>query len=139
MPAFREGAVKSRQMKFEPERPLVYRPSAGLDAAQTIRTRPGETAALELRIVGAVDRPVLSVGGVEHAFDAKLGTNDVLRCANGVDWCVTRVAKGSRAVVASGRLERPIAPFCGAAEIKMSAADAAHANARVSIAKRYRR
>ena len=139
VPAFREGAVKSRQMKFEPERPLVYCPSAGLDAAQTIRTRPGETAALELRIVGAVDRPVVTVGGVEHAFDAKLGTNDVLRCANGVDWRVTRVAKGSRAVVASGRLERPIAPFCGAVEVKVSSADDARADARVSLAKRYRR
>jgi hypothetical protein len=138
-PAFRKGAVDSKHLAFEPERPLVYRPSAGLDAVETVRTRPGETAQLELRIVGPVVNPIVSVGNVVCAFPCTLGTNDVLRCTNGKDWRVTRVARCSREVVAEGRLQREIAPFTGAKEIRVSSKCDAEADARVSVAKRYRR
>ena len=136
-PAFRAGAVDSPRMKFEPERPQRYKPSAGLDAAQTVRARPGEKAKLELRIVGPVVNPVVSFGGVECRFAATLGANDVLRCTNGRDWRVTHVKRGSRDIVAEGRLERAIPDLSGAMDVRMSSSDDANADARISIAKRY--
>jgi hypothetical protein len=126
-------------LQFEPERPLIYNPSAGLSANQTVVTRPNETAQLEIRIVGPIENPSVNIGNVAYDFKCTLLKNDILRCVNGRDWRVIRVKRGSREVMAQGTLERPILPFTGRACVSITSSNLATAKARISVAKRYKR
>jgi hypothetical protein len=137
--AFVKEATKSPRLQFEPERPLIYNPSAGLSANQTVVTRPNETAQLEIRIVGPIENPSVNIGNVAYDFKCTLLKNDILRCVNGRDWRVIRVKRGSREVMAQGTLERPILPFTGRACVSITSSNLATAKARISVAKRYKR
>ena len=137
-PAFKDGATASQHLSVEAERPIVHRPSAGLVARQTVRMRPGETAALELRILGPAVSPEVTINGVKHVFPVTLATkNEVLRCKDGQNWAVTRVDGIHRPILATGSLSRAIAPVTGSVELSLSTADEAHASARMSVLKRY--
>ena len=139
-PAFKPGATASPHLAVEAERPLVHRPNAGLVARKTVRTRPGETAALELRILGPAKNPVVTVGGTDYAFPVTLESpKDILRCKDGKSWSVTRVDGITRPVVAKGELAQAIPPVTGSVEVSLACEDEANAAARLSILKRYGR
>lgn len=136
--AFRADATRSKHLQVEAERPLVHRPSTGLVAHETVRTRPGETATLELRIVGPADTPTVTVDGVKYVFPVKLETGrDILRCKDGESWTVTRVDGITRPVLATGVLPQPLKPVTGSVEVSLATADEASAAARLSVLKRY--
>ena len=139
-PAFKPGATKSKHLSVEAERPLVHKPSAGLVARQAVCTRPGETAALEFRILGPIDTPTLTVGEAKCVFPVRLeSARDVLRCRDGRNWTVTRIDGISRLVLATGALPQAIEPISGTVKVSLSSADEAKAAARLSILKRYSR
>ena len=137
-PAFLPERLQATQMKYEAERPEIYAPTKGLKGPVCVKVRPGETARLELRLLGPVDRPTVKVGDVAMTFPVKLGEDDYLRCSDGKTWKVVRVMPLRRPELASGVLPVPLGPLTGVVPVSVSSADDATAAARVNLVKRYR-
>ena len=118
-------------------RPRIHAPGRGLSADQTVPVRPGESARLEIRIVGPVVRPAISFAGGTWTFPATLGANDVLRCLDGRTWNVRHVVRGSRRQLAAGTFEKPMPKLDRTTRVSMRSEDERTAFARLSLAKDY--
>ncbi|MDD4016747.1 MAG: hypothetical protein PHV28_02275 [Kiritimatiellae bacterium] len=136
-PAFKPGATASEHLKYEAEYPLIHAPSKGMNAAHTVKVRPGETARLEIRLLGPISHPAVTIDGETWTFPVDLADNDCLRCYDGRNWDVRRIVPRQRLVVAKGALAKEMPFLKGKAEVCFSSDADAGARARVSLAKRY--
>lgn len=104
-----------REMSYEAMRPMTFAPSKGFDALPPVVTRPGETARLDVSLVGPIADPVLEVrtaDGVKTLAFPTLAAGEVRRVKDGP------VVSGSCAVT-------------------LKSSDARGADARLSLVKRY--
>ena len=75
-----------REMSYEAMRPVTFAPSKGFDALPPVVTRPGETARLDVSLVGPIADPVLEVrtaDGVKTLAFPTLAAGEVRRVKDG--------------------------------------------------------
>ena len=109
-----------KTLSYEAVDPVAYAPSRGLDRPFAVAVRPGETARLDVELVGPVRRPGLEFrsGGGEW-FSVGLGAD---------------LAEGeSRVVRRAGR------PLSGVWTVRVTSDAPKTANARIDVVKRYAR
>ena len=130
------GVIRSR-LSYEAADTVIHAPSRGFDELLSVKVRPGESARIELCIMGPIDSPVLAntETGESYAFDVRLEEGDRLFCRNGVDW---KVIDGARTQKTSGSLDKAFPVFAGGNHLlKISSASEQQADARLSVLKRY--
>ena len=126
-------------LSYEAVAPVVYAPSKGQDRPFSVATRPGESARLELEIIGPVKEPILTVraqtGKTETArFETAIADGERLICRDGATW---KVVRGFRTVRA-GSVARPLPDVAGCCRIEVTSTDPMSARARINVVKRYR-
>lgn len=136
-PAFKEAwTVETRkQMSYEAAWPELWAPSRGFSELQPVRVRPGETARISVEIAGRIARPVLMLGGERREFPVVLGSGEVLRMEDGVNWRVEDLS--SHSVREKGHFLCPLPLFSGEVAVAMDSADSATASARLCLTKNY--
>ncbi|MBQ3288068.1 MAG: hypothetical protein IJH50_01490 [Kiritimatiellae bacterium] len=133
-------AADRKTLDYEALDPIVYCPAKGLARPFGIAARPGETARLEVEILGPVKTPALEfrVRGAETkvcSFITDLEANEKLICRNGKEWKVVKDFKTVRV----GTLEKPIPEVSGFVGVRVRSANPSSAHARVNLVKRYDR
>jgi len=102
-------------------------------ASWEVAVRPGEKAALEIELCGAMKDPVLTVGGQALRFPVTLKSGQRLQCRDRRTWTVL---DASRATLSSGRLEARV-PMLAAGANRVSFACEAPDRAQVKLVKVY--
>ena len=117
IPAFNMPLPQSIRdgMSYEAVRPMLWAPSRGFDQLPQVSTRPGESATLDVTVVGPVADPVLTFHTAEKSFDLRFRT----------------LKAGERQRIVSGPL------ISGTCRVSMSSSDPLAASARISVIKRY--
>ena len=113
--------------------PLRYAPSSGFDAPARLAVAAGERRQVRLEILGEVDRPRITVGDATVEFPVAMRKGDRLLCRDGKEWLL-RDAK--RKTLATGTLERPLPVIASGADVGLSCANPAAAEARVLVSSR---
>ena len=132
------SAADRKTLDYEALDPVVYCPAKGLSRPFGVAARPGETARLEIEILGPVKAPALEfrVRGEEAkvcSFMTDLEAGEKLICRNGREWKVVKDFKTVRA----GTLEKPLPEVSGFVGVRMRSTDSSSAHARISLVKRY--
>ncbi|MCQ2391887.1 MAG: alpha/beta hydrolase, partial [Kiritimatiellae bacterium] len=97
-----------KTMRYEGVMPFEYAPAKGLLPPAVLPVRPGETARLEIEVMGPAKNPTFSfpapAGSAKNTFTfpVVLAADEKLVCIDGVNWKVEKIANGVE--VAKGRL-----------------------------------
>ena len=115
------------------ETPRRFAPSRGFAEPVRVAVAPGERRQLRLEILGAIDRPTVSVGGKAVEFPVTMKSGDRLLCRDGRNWLL-RDAK--RKTLATGVLKSPLPMLNAGVDVVISCADPSAADARVLVSTR---
>ena len=110
--------------------PRKYAPKRGLDLQTLLPVAAGEKRQVRLEMLGAVDRPVLAVGGQTTAFPVTMKTGDRLLCRDGRNWLLR---DSRRKTLATGTLDRPLPVISASANVSVICANPAVADVRVLL------
>lgn len=125
--AVRPGASLPEYMY---ELPRLFAPSRGFDAPVRVAVAQGERRQLRLELLGAADRPCVSVAGETVEFPVTMRSGDRLVCRDGREWLL-RDAKWH--VLAKGTLGRPLPVLERTADVSLTCAAPAAADIRVLV------
>ena len=128
------NAAQRKLLSYEAAPDVFYAPSAGADGKSLLKTRPSESATLEIEITGPVERPVLTLGAAKAVFPVSLREGDRLFCRDGRNW---RVIDADRKERAKGVLDVTLAPVSGVVETALSSDAPASAAATLKLVKLY--
>lgn len=113
--------------------PSRYAPSCGFDSPVSLTVAQGERRQVRLELLGEVDRPVVSVGGVSVEFPVKMHKGDRLLCRGGSEWLLR---DSKRKTLASGKLERPLPVITSTTKVTVSSTKPDSADVRVLLSTR---
>lgn len=135
VPAFGPLTAEQRgALAYEAMRPFVHAPAQGFDATPRLTVRPGETAQLEVTVLGPATEPAFDFGARGRVvFPVALTAGERLVCRDGRNW---RVLAAPRRERARGALARPLPLCAGGLDWTFSTSGVAD-RARVEVVKRY--
>jgi hypothetical protein len=128
--ALKPGAVTPEYMF---ETPRFFAPSRGFGDPVRVAVASGERRQLRLEILGAINCPAVSAGGVSVVFPVAMRKGDRLLCRDGRKWLVR---DGKRRTLATGVLERPLPVLDAGSDVVISCADPSAADVRVLVSTR---
>ncbi len=128
------NAAQRKLLSYEAAPDIFYSPPAGADGTALLKTRPSESATLEVEIIGPVERPALTLDAAKTVFPVSLREGDRLFCRDGRNW---RVIDADRNERAKGVLAVPLPPVCGVVKTALSSDAPATAAASLKIVKLY--
>ena len=127
-------AVDWTHLAREYEMPRVALASNDIGCAGwDVAVRPGERAALEIELCGAMSEPQLSIGGQAVRFPVTLKAGERLICRDRRSW---RVLDAKRAVLAEGRLAHKV-PLLRSGATRVAFTSAGHDRAQIKLVKVY--
>ncbi len=127
-------AIQRRELVREYEMPRFFpSPTSLADGAWDVAVRPGERAALEIELCGAMADPVVTVADQEVRFPVTLREGERLLCLDGRHW---RVLDAARMVRAEGDLQARV-PLLAGGPHRVSFACGAPERAQVKLVKVY--
>jgi len=102
-------------------------------AAWDVAVRPGERAALEIELCGAMSEPQLSIGGETVRFPVTLKAGERLICRDRRSW---QVLDAKRTVLAEGRLANKV-PLLSSGATRVEFIGSGHDRAQIKLVKVY--
>lgn len=113
--------------------PLRYAPSRGFDSPVRLAVASGERRQTRLEILGAVDRPTVTIGGVTATFPVTMRAGERLLCRDGRNWLLR---DEKRRTLATGALTRPLPVLSASADASITGASPSSSNVRVLFSSR---
>lgn len=127
-------AVDWTQLKREYEMPRVALASNDVGrVGWDVAVRPGERAALEIELCGAMAEPRLTIGGQTVHFPVTLKAGERLICRDRRSW---RVLNAKREMLAEGRLSQDV-PLLRSGTTRVAFTSAGHDRALIKLVKVY--
>ena len=116
-----------KTMRYEGVMPFEYAPAKGLLPPAVLPVRPGETARLEIEVMGPAKNPSFTLPSAKDAakktftFPAAIAADEKLVCTDGLNWEVVKIANGKKVAKGALEAEMPLLtasiPFAFAAEL----------------------
>ena len=119
--------------EFSFMRPQPYAPARGFSSLAPMPVEPGAMRQVRLELMGAIDRPAVTVAGKTVTFPVTMKPGDRLLCRDGRRWLL-RDAK--RKTLAEGALSEPLPVISAPAEAAISCAKPDAADVRVLLSTR---